>query len=97
MNKLAKIEDIIRENKPQLGQDYKVKKIGIFGSYRRGEAKKGSDVDILVEFREPIGLFKFMELEDYLQRKLRIKVDLVSKKALKPYIGRYILREVMYI
>ena len=63
----------------------------------RGEEKKRSDVDILVEFKEPVGLFKFMNLEEHLEKLLGTKVDLVSKKALKPRIGKYILKEVVYI
>ncbi len=97
MTKLQKIKEIIRQDKKQLKTDYKVNKIGIFGSYIRGEAKSKSDLDILVEFTEPIGLFKFMDLEEHLHKKLQVKIDLVSKKALRPYIGKYILKEVKYI
>ena len=98
MNK--KIDRIImelRENKPVLEEKYKVKTLGVFGSYVRGEQKKSSDLDILVEFREPIGLFKFMELEEFLGNNTGIKVDLVSKKALKPRIGKHILDEVINV
>ena len=52
---------------------------------------------MLVEFYEPIGLFQFIELEDFLREKLGVKVDLVSKKALKPRIGECILKEVIYV
>jgi len=97
MNKLNQIKEIIKEHKKELEEKFKVKEIGIFGSYvKRGERKR-SDVDILVEFKEPIGLFEFMELEEYLAKLLDLKVDLVSKKALKPIIGQYILKEVVYI
>ena len=81
----------------ELEEKYKVKEIGVFGSYVRGEQKKRSDIDILVEFKEPIGLFEFMDLEEFLKNLLGVKVDLVSKKALKPIIGKYILRETVYI
>jgi len=54
-------------------------------------------VDILVEFKKPIGLFKFLELEEYLSDLIGRKVDLVSKKALKPRIGKHILREVAFL
>lgn len=97
MTKLERIREIIRQDKKQLKTDYKVNKIGIFGSYIKGEAKRKSDLDILVEFTEPISLFKFMDLEDHLHKKLQVKIDLVSKKALRPYIGKYILKEVKYI
>jgi hypothetical protein len=50
-----------------------------------------------LEFEEPVGLFEFMRLEFYLSDLLGVKVDLVSKKALKPYIGEYIKREVVYV
>jgi predicted nucleotidyltransferase len=46
----------------------------------RGEQKGSSDVDVLVEFDDPIGLFEFMKLENYLSDLLGVKVDLVSKK-----------------
>ncbi len=78
-------------------QRYGVKSIGIFGSFVRGEARKTSDVDILVEFERPISLFKFLELEEYLANLIGRKVDLVSKKALKPHIGRHILKEVVSV
>ena len=76
---------------------FKVKTIGVFGSYVRGEQKRQSDVDLLVEFEEPVGLFEFMDLEMYLTDLLGVKVDLVSKKALKPHIGERILKEVTMI
>ena len=95
--KLEKIEKLVKENKVLLTEQFKVKEIGIFGSVVRGEDKETSDVDILVEFVEPIGLFKFLELEEYLSDLIGRKVDLVSKKALKPRIGKHILREVAFL
>jgi len=92
-----KIEKIVKENKVVLAKQFKVKEMGIFGSIVRGEGKETSDVDILVEFKEPIGFFKFLELEEYLSDIIGRKVDLVSKKALKPRIGKHILREVVFL
>ena len=92
---LNEIKEIIKEHKGELKEKYGVKEIGIFGSYVRGEANQDSDVDILVEFEKPIGFFKFLELEEYLSNLIGIKVDPVSKKALKPHIGKYILEEVV--
>ncbi|KAF5433682.1 hypothetical protein C5S39_01265 [Candidatus Methanophagaceae archaeon] len=91
------IEKLVKENKLVLTKQFKVKEIGIFGSVVRGEDKETSDVDILVEFDEPIGLFKFLELEEYLSDLIERKVDLVSKKALKPRIGKHILKEVAFL
>ena len=87
----------LNELLPALREKYRVSRVGLFGSYARGEARSGSDADILVEFSEPIGLLKFLELESYLSDALGIRVDLVSKKALKPTIGKRILKEVINI
>jgi len=97
MKKLYEIQQILTEYMPEIREKFKVKSIGIFGSHVRDKQKKGSDIDVLVEFSEPIGLFKFMDLEEYLENIFQAKVDLVSKKALKPYIGENILSEVVYI
>jgi uncharacterized protein len=81
--------------KPILTKKYGVKEIGIFGSYVRGEQKKGSDIDILVDFTKSISLIEFIHLENELTDLLGVKVDLVMKTALKPRIGRHILEEVV--
>ncbi len=91
------IEKILKKSKPLLAEKYKVKDIGVFGSYVRAEQKETSDLDVLVEFSDRIGFFKFLELEEYLQELLQVNVDLVSRKALKPRIGQYILKEVVMI
>jgi predicted nucleotidyltransferase len=92
---LEEIKRTIGEHRPTLEKQFKVKTIAIFGSYARGEQEEGSDVDILVEFSEPIGFFAFLDLEEYLEALLGTGVDLVSKKALKPRIGENILREMV--
>lgn len=94
---LREKKEILSRHKRELRRRFKVREIGIFGSIVRGEQRRGSDVDILVEFEEPVGLFKFMDLEEHLSDLLGAKVDLVSKKALKPTIGKYILKEVVYV
>lgn len=97
MNTLKEIKGILTQHKEELLRKYKVKEIGIFGSYIRGKYRKRSDLDILVEFEEPIGLFKFIELEDFLRKKLGVKVDLVMKDALKPRIKERVIKEALYI
>ena len=87
----------LKELKTEIKKNYSIKEIGVFGSYIRKKEKPESDLDILVEFSKPIDIFKFMELERFLSEELNIKVDLVSKKALKPFIGREILKEVVYV
>jgi predicted nucleotidyltransferase len=97
MKNLSQLQKILSEHKDKLKRKYRIKEIGIFGSFVRGAQNKRSDIDILVEFKEPIGFFKFLELEEYLSKMLGRKVDLVSKKALKPKIGEYILKEVVKV
>jgi predicted nucleotidyltransferase len=97
MRNVESIKGVLLQHKAELRKKFKVKTIGVFGSYIRGEQKRSSDVDVLVEFEEPIGLFEFMDLEDYLSQLLGVKVDLVSKKALKPHIGERIMQEVIMI
>lgn len=94
---IAKIREIITRNKSLLAQTYKIKNIGIFGSYARGDIHKGSDIDILVDFYEVPDLFEFIRLEYFLRKLLGRKVDLVTRNALKPIIKRSILRETIYL
>lgn len=82
---------------PELKKKYPIKYIGVFGSYVRGEQSASSDLDILVEFNGSITLLGYARLENELSDKLGIKVDLVSKTALKPRIGKHILSEVVEI
>jgi len=97
LKKYEMIMEKIRRNYLVLKDKYKIRTLALFGSYVRGAQKKKSDVDILVEFDEPVGLFKFMALERELSAIIGKKVDLVMKTALKPRIGEYILREAIYI
>ena len=94
---LKEIKKVIDQQAEVLTKKYKVKSIGVFGSVARGDNTKKSDVDVLVEFSEPIGLFKFIGLENYLSDVLERKVDLVTKKGLKPTIKDDILKEVVYV
>ncbi len=91
---LEEIEEILKQSMPEITERYKVKSLGFFGSYVRKEAKKSSDLDILVEFNHEPSLLQFIRMEDELSEKLGIKVDLVMKKALKTHIGRRIMAEV---
>jgi predicted nucleotidyltransferase len=97
MIKIEEIKNEIRKCMPILKDKYKVKTIGLFGSYIRGEQSRGSDVDILVEFYETIDLFTFIELEEFLSEKVGVKVDLVMRDTLKPRIKDTILREAVTV
>ena len=76
-----------------------MREIGIFGSFVRGEQKRRSDVDILVEFepRNISGLITLSEMERYLEKFLRKKVDVVIKSGIRPELKKGILKEVVYI
>lgn len=97
MKKIEEIKEILKNHKRELKEKFGVKEIGIFGSYVKEKQKDKSDIDILVEFDSPVDFFTFLELEEFLTKLLGIKVDLVMKKALKPEIGKYILKEVLYV
>ncbi|MGD0072187.1 MAG: nucleotidyltransferase family protein [Candidatus Bathyarchaeia archaeon] len=99
MKTLEEIKTKLEELKPILKERFQVETIGVFGSYSREEQKKKSDVDILVTFVEPndIDLLDFIEIKQFLSRKLNTKVDLVTKNALKPRIRDKILQETIYV
>lgn len=91
------INEKLQRHLRALRDQYGVDRIGLFGSFVRGEQHPDSDIDLLVEFASPVGLFKFMELENQLSELLGGKVDLVTRNALKPHIGKRILDEVKYV
>jgi len=96
-NQLTRYIEELRQNMPELVKRYKVKSLGVFGSYVHGAPNKRSDLDVLVEFYELPGLLKFIEMEYYLSDLLGVKVDLVMKDALKPAIGQRVLGEVIAV
>lgn len=99
MKKIKEIKNELKKLKPILKKEFKVENIGVFGSYIKGEEKKESDLDILVEFKKStnLSLLDFISCENYLSEVLGIKVDLVEKSVLKPRIGKHILKEVVNI
>ena len=94
---LLKNIEIISGKYIELKEKFGVKKIGIFGSFARDEQKKTSDIDILVELEKPIGIFQFLDLEEYLSKLLKRKVDLTTKKAIKKIIKKAVLKETIYV
>lgn len=97
MKTFEEIKAILTTHKKELTENFKVEEIGIFGSYVKHEQKQTSDIDILVEFVEPVGLLSFVKLKNHLSELLGIEVDLVMKNALRPRIGKRILKEVVYV
>ena len=97
MENLKTIKKLVAEKRNLLRQKYGIKKIAVFGSYARGDAKPQSDVDVLVEYLTPPNIFEFLKLEQFLTRLFGKEVDLVTPKALKPLIKQRILREAVYL
>jgi predicted nucleotidyltransferase len=94
---MKEIREKLKELLPVLRDKYQVKKIGIFGSYGRGDHRPDSDVDILVEFTHVVDLFTFAELKLFLSEQLSKDVDLVTPDAIKKRMKDRIFSEVAYI
>lgn len=90
------VESIAKKTKPVF-EKYGVKQAGVFGSHARGDARKDSDVDILVSIGSPIGIYEFIGLKFDLEKVLHKKVDLVSSRAINKYIKPYIEKDVTSI
>ena len=95
MSELEEIKQKLREHKPELKEKYDVEEIGIFGSYVHGDQAESSDIDLLVEFSEPIG-WEIIDLKEELEELLNRPVDLVTKDALKPRLKTQIMKDVVY-
>lgn len=96
MKTVGEIRRILAEHEQELKFKFKVKELGIFGSYVRNEQRENSDVDILVDFEVPIGL-EFVDLAEYLEAILGIKVDLVPRDAIKPHKWKYVEKDLLYV
>ena len=87
---------LIQQNRERIKR-YGVKRIGLFGSYLKGEQKEDSDIDILVEFEKGKKTFdNYMELKFFLEELFRRRVDLVIAESVKPELKKYIMRIVRY-
>ena len=86
------LQEIKKKIVPLL-QEHNVTKAGIFGSYARGDEKKGSDVDILMEMNDGKGLMAIIALKMLLEKRLKRKVDLVEYSTIKKELKSRILNE----
>jgi len=96
MKSLEEVKRIIDVYRKELEEKFKVKSIAIFGSYARGEQTPQSDIDIIVEFKESVGML-FIHLADFLEEILGIKVDLLTPDAIKKNRIKYIKEELIYV
>jgi uncharacterized protein len=88
---------ILADRRSELHKNYAVKSLALFGSVARDEARRDSDVDLLVEFSRPVGLFQFIGLQQYLESLLGCPVDLGTINSLKPYLKESVLREAINV
>jgi uncharacterized protein len=93
---LSIIQDKLLQAKPQLSRKYHVNLIGLFGSILRADFRPDSDIDIVVDFSQPIGI-EFIDLADELEKLLNRKVDLVSKAGIRPQYYRAIEPEILCV
>ena len=97
MRTLEEIKQLLQQSKSVLQENYRVTELGIFGSYVRGEQNEASDIDVLIDYEKAPTLFKLVELRNYLNELTGMKVDVVTKKGLKPRIRERVLSEVVYL
>jgi uncharacterized protein len=90
------ITNLLKANKLDLLARYHLKSIGIFGSFTREDFKDDSDIDILIDYEEPIGI-EFIDLAEELEKILNLKVDLVSKNGVKPKYLEEIQKDLVYV
>lgn len=92
---LPEVLALLRALQDEARTRYRAEIVGVFGSYARGEARRRSDLDVLVRFREGASLFDLVGLADFLEENLGLKVDVVSERALRPELRERILSEVV--
>ncbi len=85
----------LRRLLPRLEERFGVSRLDVFGSYVHGTARKGSDLDLLVEFDRPIDLLDLVATENFISDELGVRVDLVMRSSLKPRIRDRVLAEAM--
>ncbi|WP_128545777.1 nucleotidyltransferase family protein [Larkinella soli] len=90
------IKEILKANKEALFQRYPLKTMALFGSYADGTATEESDVDIMVEFSQPVG-FEVVDLAIELEELLHKRVDLITRKAIKPSLMSFVSRQLQYV
>lgn len=91
------VRSLLGPHLPELTQRYHIKSLRLFGSYVRGEQKKTSDIDLLIDFKQTPTLFELMDLEEELEEILHAEVDLVTEKSLRGEIGHRITREAVAV
>jgi len=95
--KRAEVLRILHEQKKDLLEQYPIESLFVFGSVARDEARLDSDVDVLVEFSQPVGLFQFIDLKQRLEALLGCRVDLGTPRSIKPLRKADVLQEAIRV
>ena len=96
MYSTAQILNILKAKKPELVKRYPISELGLFGSYARGDYNNQSDIDILVDFNERIGI-EFISLAHELEDIFKMKIDLVSRKGIKPKYLPFVEKSLIHV
>ena len=98
MSRITKEEilSLLIQNKSELENRFKIRRLALFGSYARGDQKPDSDVDILVDIDPSVGL-EFVTLAEQIEQLLDLPVELVSRRAIKPNKLKYIEQDLIYV
>ena len=96
MHTLQNILTILRKHKPELQRRYPIERLGVFGSYARGEATEKSDIDIAVEINGVMGL-NFIAMADEIENLFGVKTDVVPKRSIKPEYLPYVEKDIVYV
>ncbi len=96
MKSLMDIKSTLSSHKQKLYEKYPIKSMAIFGSYARKEQTENSDLDVMVEFNDKIGI-RFIDLADEIETIIGLRVDLVSKKGLKEKYYKSIQSDLIYV
>ena len=91
--RLDDVSATLKRLEPRLRQEFQVRALHVFGSVARGDAGPASDLDMLVEFEGPRRFAQFMDLKFLLEDECGVKVDLVTREALRPALSARILAE----
>jgi uncharacterized protein len=97
MRNTCEVLEQLRGMRHELSEQYHVRSIGVFGSYSRKHQTEQSDLDLVVEFDQPIGMMAFVHLKDLISDRLNIRVDLVTPEGLHPLIRDQVMHEVVYV
>ena len=95
--KRDEVTHLLHRHVSELREKYGVQSLSLFGSVARDEARPDSDVDLLVEFNRPVGLFGLIALQNYLEKLFDCKVDLGTPNSLRPGLKERVLQEAVLV